>query len=128
MVHFPVSGTLYHTNQYARLYLVPGGPGRLERVCLGEDNLLLVYADDRARLWDVKTQEFWRSMTREKAEGLLEHGGWFEAYVLGALDTRLSPPTYFAPASSSQRVQYLNIEPLRGQRSHSRPSMEVRSF
>jgi len=67
------------TNHCTRLYLVPGGPGRLERVCLGEDNLLLVYADDRARLWDVKTQEFWRSMTREKAEELLEQGGWFEA-------------------------------------------------
>lgn len=82
--------SLYQTYQCTRLYLVPGGPGRLERVCLGEDNLLLVYADDRARLWDVKTQEFWRSMTREKAEELLEQGGWFEACVPRALYTVLS--------------------------------------
>ncbi len=80
---------LYQTNQCTRLYLIPGGPGRLERVCLGEDNLLLVYADDRARLWDVKTQEFWRSMTREKAEELLEQGGWFEACVPRELHTVL---------------------------------------
>lgn len=39
---------------------------------------MLVYTNDMARLWDVKTQEFWRSMTRDKAEELLEQGGWFE--------------------------------------------------
>ncbi|KAG8814855.1 hypothetical protein FRC19_001453, partial [Serendipita sp. 401] len=62
-------------------FVVPGGPGRLEKICLGEDNLLLVYANDLARLWDVKTQEFWRSMTREKAEELLEQGGWLECLI-----------------------------------------------
>ncbi|KIM30119.1 hypothetical protein M408DRAFT_101314 [Serendipita vermifera MAFF 305830] len=60
-------------------FIVPGGPGRLEKICLGEDNLMLIYTNDMARLWDVKTQEFWRSMTRDKAEELLEQGGWFEA-------------------------------------------------
>lgn len=84
---FQLFDALCQTNSCTRLFLVPGGPGRLERVCLGEDNLLLVYADDRARLWDVKTQEFWRSMTREKAEELLEQGGWFEACVSRALYT-----------------------------------------
>ncbi|KAG8813034.1 hypothetical protein FRC17_001701, partial [Serendipita sp. 399] len=62
-------------------FIVPGGPSRLEKICLGEDNLLLIYANDLARLWDVKTQEFWRSMTRGKAEELLEQGGWFESLI-----------------------------------------------
>jgi hypothetical protein len=62
----------------ARSFIIPGGPGRLEKICLGEDNLMLIYTNDMARLWDVKTQEFWRSMTRDKAEELLEQGGWFE--------------------------------------------------
>ncbi|KAG8914402.1 hypothetical protein FRC00_013913 [Tulasnella sp. 408] len=64
------------------LYLIPGATSPLERLCLGEDNLLLIYADaSKARLWDLKTQEFWRSMTKLKAEELLEQGGWFEVYV-----------------------------------------------
>jgi len=49
---------------------------------LGEDNLMLIYSNDMARIWDVRTQEFWRSMTRDKAEELLEQGGWFETFVL----------------------------------------------
>ncbi|KAF8575607.1 hypothetical protein K439DRAFT_1398053 [Ramaria rubella] len=63
------------------LYLIPGSAARLDRICLGEDNLLLVYADGRARLWDVKTQEFWRSMTTKAVDELLKQGGWFEADV-----------------------------------------------
>jgi hypothetical protein len=62
--------------------VIPGGPDRLEKIALGEDNLILIYSNDMARLWDVRTQEFWRSMTREKAEELLEQGGWFETFVL----------------------------------------------
>jgi WD repeat-containing protein 7 len=65
-----------------RSFLIPGGPDRLEKIALGEDNLMLIYSNDMARLWDVRTQEFWRSMTREKAEELLEQGGWFETFVL----------------------------------------------
>ncbi|KAG8964046.1 hypothetical protein FRC05_004330 [Tulasnella sp. 425] len=64
------------------LYLIPGATSPLERLCLGEDNLLLIYADaSKARLWDLKTQEFWRSMTKAKAEELLEQGGWFEVFA-----------------------------------------------
>lgn len=58
------------------LYLIPGSAFPLERICLGEDNILLIYADRRARLWDVKTKEFWRSMGLEKAEELVAQGGW----------------------------------------------------
>lgn len=58
------------------LYLVPGSASLLKRVCLGSDNLLLIYADRHARLWDVKTREFWRSMGLDKAEELLAQGGW----------------------------------------------------
>lgn len=64
------------------LYLIPGASSPLLRVCLGEDNLLLFYANHRARLWDVKTKEFWRSMTIEKAEEILHQGGWTDMFVL----------------------------------------------
>lgn len=61
-----------------RLYLIPGSSAPLERISVGGDNLLLIYSDGKGRLWDIKSQEFWRSMTREKADDLLEQGGWFE--------------------------------------------------
>ncbi|KAJ7726520.1 hypothetical protein B0H16DRAFT_1592489 [Mycena metata] len=63
------------------LYLIPGSAFPLERICLGEDNILLVYADRRARLWDVKTKEFWRSMSLEKAEELVAQGGWTDVSI-----------------------------------------------
>lgn len=50
----------------------------LIRVCIGGDNLLLIYGDRHARLWDMKTQEFWRAMTDDKADELVGQGGWVE--------------------------------------------------
>ena len=61
------------------LYLIPGSHAPLHRICLGGDNLLLEYADGRARIWDVKTREFWRSMGMDKVLELLQQGGWTEA-------------------------------------------------
>jgi len=60
------------------LYLIPGSASHLQRACLDGDNLLLIYADHRARLWDVRTKEFWRSMGLDKAEELLGQGGWMD--------------------------------------------------
>jgi hypothetical protein len=40
-----------------------------------------MYSDGRGRLWDLKTREFWRSLSLDKAEELLREGGWFNAYV-----------------------------------------------
>lgn len=65
-----------HILRTCSLYLIPGSAARLQRVCLGGDNLLLIYADHRSRLWDVRTGEFWRSMGLDKAEELLAQGGW----------------------------------------------------
>lgn len=64
--------------------VLPGSPASLERIALAEDNLLLFYADGRARLWDLKTMEFWRAMARDKAEELVQQGEW--------LDVRLGQP------------------------------------
>jgi WD repeat-containing protein 7 len=66
------------TDKAVSLYLIPGSSAPLERICVGGDNLLLIYSDGKARLWDIKSQEFWRSMARAKADDLLEQGGWFE--------------------------------------------------
>ncbi|KAH9891906.1 WD40 repeat-like protein [Cubamyces lactineus] len=68
------------------VYLVPASAAPLARICLSEDNLLLVYTDGRARLWDSKTREFWRSMSIEKAEELVQQGGWFEWDIVNTIE------------------------------------------
>ncbi|KAF8984038.1 hypothetical protein BDQ17DRAFT_1260967 [Cyathus striatus] len=60
------------------LYLIPGSISPVDRVCLGGDNLLVVYADGKTRLWDIRTKEFWRSMGSDKAEEMLLQGGWID--------------------------------------------------
>ncbi|PCH40400.1 WD40 repeat-like protein [Wolfiporia cocos MD-104 SS10] len=56
--------------------LVPAAAAPLQKVNISGDNLLLLYADGRARLWDTKTMEFWRSMTTAKADEMLSQGAW----------------------------------------------------
>ena len=63
------------------MYLIPTSMSPLVRVRIGGDNLLLIYADRHARLWDVKTQEFRRAMTVDKADELVGQGSWAEWYV-----------------------------------------------
>jgi hypothetical protein len=79
--HSPRYGVITITPDVASLYMVPGAPAPLTRICVGGNNLLLLYADDRARQWDVKTLEFWRSMDAERAKELLAQGGWTELSV-----------------------------------------------
>ncbi|KAI0076735.1 WD40 repeat-like protein [Panus rudis PR-1116 ss-1] len=60
------------------LYLIPPSISPIVKACIGEDNLLLYYADGRARLWDTRTREFWRCMSSDKADEMLSEGGWFQ--------------------------------------------------
>ncbi|KAF8606800.1 hypothetical protein BDV93DRAFT_326950 [Ceratobasidium sp. AG-I] len=85
------------------LCVIPGSPAPLDRICVGGDNLLLFYSHGLARLWDMKTHEFWRSMQQSKGEELLDQGGWFEVpvgrwatprptHILGALQNNITSP------------------------------------
>ncbi|EED81002.1 predicted protein [Postia placenta Mad-698-R] len=56
--------------------LVPASVAPLKMVHMREDDILLVYTDNRARLWDCKTMEFRRSMNKSKADELLGQGAW----------------------------------------------------
>lgn len=37
-----------------------------------------MYANEQARLWDLRTQELRRSMPASQARELIQHGGWME--------------------------------------------------
>ncbi|CAE6390945.1 unnamed protein product [Rhizoctonia solani] len=104
--------------------IIPGSPAPLDRVCIGGDNLLLFYSHGLARLWDMKTHEFWRSMQQNKGEELLDQGGWFEVpvgrweaprpfHVLGALQNNISSPD----ASATLVVDVSSLSDLAGKHS-----------
>ncbi|KAH9950696.1 WD40 repeat-like protein [Amylocystis lapponica] len=101
------------------LFLVPASAAALKKVCLGTDNLLLMYADGRARLWDTKTREFWRSMNIDKAEELLKQGGWSEWLVGATASSSTSTlSTLFDLASvDSASTLLLDVEALLQQNS-----------
>jgi len=66
------------------LYLIPGSASPLTRICVEDKDVLLIYADHRARLWDSKTKELWRSMGQDKADELLAQGKWATLYVVNS--------------------------------------------
>ncbi|KAL5632661.1 hypothetical protein ACGC1H_005568 [Rhizoctonia solani] len=101
--------------------VIPGSPASLDRICIGGDNLLLFYSHGLARLWDMKTHEFWRSMQQNKGEELLDQGGWFEVpvgrwqaprpiHLLGALQNNISSPD----ASTTLVVDVSSLSDLAG--------------
>ncbi|KAK2465293.1 hypothetical protein APHAL10511_002647 [Amanita phalloides] len=68
-------------DDFQYMYMIPGSAVPLRRICLSETNLLLIYEDRRARLWDTYSREFWRSLSLDKAEELLPQGGWTELFL-----------------------------------------------
>lgn len=67
------------------LYLIPGrGPeAPLQMIAVRADELMLLYRDGKARVWDITTQELRRSIGVEQAQSLLDDGAgaWGQHYV-----------------------------------------------
>lgn len=106
------------------LYLVPGYVSPITRICLGGKNLLLIYADQCARLWDSQTKEFWRSMDRDKAEEMLMQDGWTTMYVVAIADY------FFADTAGEGFYTKVVILPIRCgllYRTHTMGWIQVRS-
>ena len=105
------------------LYLIPGSAAQLSRVHVHEDNILLVYKDARARMWNAKTREFWRSMTLDKAEEFINQGGWLISYVNHDFDCQSSEPNLllFQPDRVWRKTTAIHvIAPRRGPRAGAR--------
>ena len=60
------------------LYTIPGRGARLTSLAVRADDLLLTYDDDKARVWDLRSQELRRSIATDQAQALIEDGkGWW---------------------------------------------------
>ncbi|EJU02945.1 hypothetical protein DACRYDRAFT_115248 [Dacryopinax primogenitus] len=56
--------------------LIPCASSPLIKACLSTDTLIILYANNRARLWDVRSKELWRIMEGDKAKEMIDQGGW----------------------------------------------------
>ena len=72
------SVTIILLEGFRLLYTVPGRGARLTSLAVRADELLLTYDDDKARVWDLRTQELRRSIATDQAQALVEDGkGWW---------------------------------------------------
>lgn len=89
---------------FVLLCLIPGRGVPLWRLALRSDDLLLVYADGRARVWDVSSYELRRSIDVDQASVLLEETSppWWSV-MLGGSDAPTDRDA-LAPENSSVAV------------------------
>ncbi|UZJ53386.1 hypothetical protein CBS101457_002706 [Exobasidium rhododendri] len=72
------------------LYTIPGRGVPLQTVAVRADELLLIYDDSRARVWDMRKLELRRSIGLDQALALLDDGkGWWSQYKLGASQMKI---------------------------------------
>jgi len=62
----------------ASLYLIPASRAPLRRIFVGGKDILLAYANGKARVWNVETMEFRRSTGIDAADEMLQTGKWSE--------------------------------------------------
>jgi hypothetical protein len=63
---------------FNRLFLIPASRVPLRRIFIDDKNILLAYANGKARVWNVETCEFRRSTGLDAAEDMLQSGNWVE--------------------------------------------------
>ncbi|TXT16045.1 hypothetical protein VHUM_00548 [Vanrija humicola] len=61
-----------------QLFLLPASRAPLARVFVGGHNILLAYANAKARVWNVETREFRRSTGLDAADDMVSQPGWAE--------------------------------------------------
>nr|XP_019043333.1 hypothetical protein I302_07908 [Kwoniella bestiolae CBS 10118]OCF22263.1 hypothetical protein I302_07908 [Kwoniella bestiolae CBS 10118] len=60
------------------LFLIPASRTPLRRIFIEQKDILLAYANGKARVWNTQTQEFRRSTGLDAAEDMLQSGDWAE--------------------------------------------------
>ncbi|WVF68617.1 hypothetical protein IAT40_003387 [Kwoniella sp. CBS 6097] len=65
------------------LFLIPASRTPLRRVFIESKDILLAYANGKARVWNTNTQEFRRSTGLDAADDMLGTGDWAEVPLFG---------------------------------------------
>ncbi|WVQ79391.1 hypothetical protein IAT38_001488 [Cryptococcus sp. DSM 104549] len=61
-----------------QLFLIPASRTPLRRIFVENTDILIAYANGKARVWNTKTQEFRRSTGLDASEDMLQAGDWAE--------------------------------------------------
>ena len=61
-----------------RSFLIPAARDPLRRLFVGGKDIMMIYANGKARVWNVETLEFRRSTALDAAEDMLNVGDWAE--------------------------------------------------
>ncbi|KAI0027931.1 hypothetical protein K488DRAFT_60036 [Vararia minispora EC-137] len=80
---------------YQLLYVIPAAQASLCRLCVQGNNVLLVYSNEHARVWNGKTRELWHAMSAGKACDIIQQADWLEIVL------NLSARNLLNPAMSS---------------------------
>ncbi|WWD20135.1 hypothetical protein CI109_104611 [Kwoniella shandongensis] len=93
-----------------QLYLIPASRTPLRRVFVEGKDILIAYANGKARVWNTQTQEFRRSTGLDAAEEMLQTGDWAEVN-LGQVE-KASPlvPAVTTPPPGSELGRLLNLD------------------
>ena len=65
-----------------QMHSVPASRAPLRRAFIDDHDLLLAYANGKARVWNLRTCEFRRSTGLDAADEMLQRGNWIEMSVL----------------------------------------------
>ncbi|KAK8849511.1 hypothetical protein IAR55_004845 [Kwoniella newhampshirensis] len=92
------------------LYLIPASRTPLRRIFVEGKDILIAYANGKARVWNTETQEFRRSTGLDAAEEMLQVGDWAEVN-LGQTDDK-GPIIRAVPnsPSKSELGRLLNLD------------------
>lgn len=74
-----------------RLFAIPAARGPLRKVFVGGKDIMLTYANGKARVWNVETMEFRRSTGLDAAEDMLQSGEWAEVRLDGDRESDKRP-------------------------------------
>lgn len=117
----PLHGTLLCTSQAGtvgiislsemeQLFLIPAARSPLRHIYLANTDILLAYANGKARVWNTETQEFRRSTGLDAAEDMLQAGNWTRVDLTKRHTQTPLTACVAQPYAASQLGRLLNLD------------------
>ncbi|KIR29487.1 hypothetical protein I307_01393 [Cryptococcus deuterogattii 99/473] len=97
-------------SEMEQLFLIPAARSPLRHIYLGNSDILLVYANGKARVWNTETQEFRRSTGLDAAEDMLQAGNWTRVDLTKGHSQTPLTACVAQPYAASQLGRLLNLD------------------
>ncbi|WWD04165.1 hypothetical protein V865_002231 [Kwoniella europaea PYCC6329] len=92
------------------LFLIPASRTPLRRIFIEQKDILLAYANGKARVWNTQTQEFRRSTGLDAAEDMLQVGDWAEVLLSNTNENSALQPVPCLPAEPADLGRLVNFD------------------